>query len=54
MGPSINFVDLNDKKSLEKMGRGSQILGWMYAREGGGVLQMRTVCNRGGGGLKIG
>ena len=28
---------------------GGQILGWMYAR-GGGVIQMRTVCNRGGGG----
>ena len=26
----------------------------MYARGGGGVIQMRTVCNRGGGGLKIG
>ena len=31
-------------------GGGSQILGWMYAR-GGGVIQMRTVCNRGGGGV---
>ena len=29
---------------------GSQILDWMYAR-GGGVIQMRTVCNRGGGGV---
>ena len=28
----------------------SQILGWMYAR-GGGVNQMRTLCNRGGGGV---
>ena len=33
---------------------GGQILEWMYAR-GGGVIQMCTVCNRGGGGgLKTG
>ena len=39
-----------------KRGGGCQILDWTYAR-GGGVIQMRTVCNRGGGGgvgLKIG
>ena len=29
---------------------GSQIIDWTYAR-GGGVIQMRTVCNRGGGGV---
>ena len=34
------------------VGGGSQILDRTYAR-GGGVIQMRTVCNRGGG-LKIG
>ena len=33
---------------------GVSIPGWMYAR-GGGVIQMRTECYRGGGGgLKIG
>ena len=32
-------------------GGGSQIPGWMYARGGGGVIQMRTECNRGGGGV---
>ena len=29
---------------------GSQILDWMYAGGGGGI-QMRTVCNKGGGGV---
>ena len=29
---------------------GSQIFGCMYAR-GGGVIQMRTICNKGGGGV---
>ena len=29
---------------------GSQIFGCMYAR-GGGVIRMRTVCNKGGGGV---
>ena len=38
------------KKDREKRG-GSQILVCMYARGGGGVIQMRTVCNRGGGGV---
>ena len=33
----------------EKKG-GCQILDWTYAR-GGRVIQMRTVCNRGGGGV---
>ena len=38
------------KEDLKKKGGGSQILGWTYAREGG-VIQMRTMCNRGGGGV---
>ena len=42
----MNLVHLNEKIRLEK------ILGWMYARGGGGgIIQMRTVCNRGGGGV---
>ena len=50
----MNFVDLNDKIRCGKKGGGSQILHCMYAR-GGGVIQMRTMCNRGGGGgLKMG
>ena len=44
-----NSVDLNKKKDRKTKG-GSQILGWMYARGKGGVIQMRTVCNRGSGG----
>ena len=40
-------LDLNG----EKRG-GGLIFGWMYARGGGVVIQMRTVCNRGGGGSK--
>ena len=47
----VPYLDLNEKRRWEKMG-GSQILGWMYAR-GVGVIQMRTVCNRRGGGSKI-
>ena len=37
-------------RGWEKKGGGSQILGCMYAR-GGGVIQMHTLCNRGGGGV---
>ena len=57
---NVNFIssknksDKNDFKfifSLKKKGGGvSQILDWTYAR-GGGVIQMRTVCNRGDGGV---
>ena len=35
----------------EKNWGGSQIFHWTYARGGGGVIQMRTVCNKGGGGV---
>ena len=34
----------------KKRGGGSHILDWTYAN-GGGVIKMRTVCNRGGGGV---
>ena len=37
------------KKKTGKTG-GVSILDWMYAGGGGGI-QMRTVCNRGGGGV---
>ena len=49
-GIKENFIDLNDKKGGKKEG-GSQNFGCMYARGGGGVIQMRTVCNRGDGGV---
>ena len=39
------------KVDRKKKEGGFQILDWMYAG-GGGVTQMRTVCNRGGGGSK--
>ena len=60
---NVNFIsqknksDKNDFKFIFSLkikkggGAGSQILDWMYARGGGGVIQMRTVCNRGGGGV---
>ena len=49
---TMYFVDLNEKRTRRKKG-GSQILGWLYARAGGGgVIQMRTVCNGGVGGSK--
>ena len=51
---SYFHLDLNEKRRQKKRGGGSQIPDCMYAR-GGGVIQMRIVCNRGGGGgLKIG
>ena len=46
----VPYLDLNGKCRGEEKGGGSQILGWMYAK-GGGVIQMRTLCNRGGGGV---
>ena len=49
-----NFVDLNEKIRWGKMGGGgSQILHCTFAM-GGGVIQMRTMCNRGVGGSKNG
>ena len=47
---SYFHLDLNERRQEKKRGGGSQIPGWMYAR-GGGVIQMRTVCNKGGGGV---
>ena len=37
-------------KTGKKKG-GSQILDWTYAKGGGGVIKMRTACNRGGVGV---
>ena len=45
----MNFVDWNEKRRTEK--RGGVKDSWLDVRKrGGGVIQMRTVCNRGGGG----
>ena len=45
-----DYTHYIEHRSQEKKGGGSLILDWMYAR-GGGVIQMRTECNRGGGGV---
>ena len=43
------------KKRRGKIGGGGVLNSWLDVRKGGGVIQMRTECNRGGGGgLKIG
>ena len=46
----MNLVDLNDKRRLEKKGGGGLRFLAGHTQEGG-VIQMRTVCNRGGGGV---
>ena len=43
-----NFVDLNEKRRQDKKGRGLRFLAG--CTQGVRVIQMRTVCNRGGGG----
>ena len=41
------------KEDREKMGGGGLRFLAGRTQEGGGVIQMRTLCNRGGGGSKI-
>ena len=46
----MTLVHLNEKIRLEKIWGGLRFLAGC-TQEGGGVIQMRTVCNRGGGGV---
>ena len=47
---SYFHLDLNDRRQEKKRGRGISDT-WLDVRKrGGGVIQMCTVCNRGGGG----
>ena len=49
----MNLVHLNEKIRLEKIrGGGLRFLAGCTQEGGGGFIQMRTVCNRGGGGSK--
>ena len=47
----MNLVHLNEKIRLEKIRGGSQILGWMYARGGGGHSDAYCVQQGGWGGV---
>ena len=45
-----NYCIENKQKIGEKKGGGVSD-SWLDVRKRGGVIQMRTVCNRGGGGV---
>ena len=49
-GKKGNFVDLNGEKT-GKQGGGSQILGWMHARGGGGGGHSDAYCVQQGVGV---
>ena len=47
----VAYLDLNGKSRGEEKGGFSDSWLDVRKREGGGVIQMRTLCNRGGGGV---